>query len=368
MRILLALLIIIIVVPPVTARVFPCTAGDAECITTAITKSNLYPDQQDVIELDGSTFVFTRQNNGDNVNGFTATPVILGTLTIRGQGAAQTILARDDGLDTPLFRLLHIGDTGRVTLEHLTIQGGAVSPQFFNRGGGVFVQGSLLLRDAVVDHNEAWLGGGVNTAIGSAFTCVRSAITNNTADITGGGVSILGHPTVISQCLIADNLSEGGGGLAFGPLAGKIVVRDSVIAGNIGFLIAGGGADGGGELDVRNSVFLDNGSGSRGGALNLSSGHVTLREVAMVGNATANFGGGIFVEAGTVDVRRSILTQNRTNPVGVGGGIFNVAGTVTLRNSVLAGNEAPDSPDCFGTIHVAGRTLIGDPTGCDVQR
>ena len=65
MRTLLALLFMIIAVPPAMARVFPCTAGDAECIKTAIAHSNLDPTRPDVIELDASTFTFDRQDNGD---------------------------------------------------------------------------------------------------------------------------------------------------------------------------------------------------------------------------------------------------------------------------------------------------------------
>lgn len=366
MRTLLALLIIIIAVPPAMARVFPCTAGDAECIKTAIAHSNLQPAREDVIELDASTFVFDRQDNGDDINGFTATAVILGNLTIRGQGVSQTTLVRSDALDTPLFRLLHIGPSGRVTIEGLTIRGGAVSPVFFNRGGGVFNQGDLLFQDAEMTENEAWIGGGIHNGLTGTLRLVRSAITDNTADFVGGAVTSLG-PTFIDQCLIADNLAESGGGLSFDPAAGRIVIRNSIIAGNIAFRIAGGGAEGVGELDVVNTVFLDNGAGVRGGALNLAGGQVTLRAVALVGNAANNFGGGLFVEAGTVEVRRSTIAHNRVLVGGAGGGIRNVAGTVTLRNSVLAENEAPIGPDCFGTIQVEGRTLVGDPTDCEVQ-
>jgi len=366
MRMLLPLLVVGFFLSPAQARVFPCTAGDAECIKTAIARSNLQPAREDVIELDASTFVFDRQDNGDDLNGFTATPVIVGNLTIRGQGVSQTTLARSDALDTPLFRLLHIGPSGRVTLEGLTLRGGAVSPVFFNRGGGVFNQGDLLLQDAELTENEAWIGGGIHNGLTGTLRLVQCAITDNTADFVGGAVTSLG-PTFIEGCLIADNLAESGGGLSFDPAAGRILIRNSIIAGNIAFRNAGGGAEGVGELDVVNTVFLDNGAGVRGGALNLAGGQLTLRAVAVVGNAANNFGGGIFVEAGTVEVRRSTITHNRVVVGGVGGGIRNVAGTVTLRNSVLADNEAPLGPDCFGTIQVAGRTLVGDPSGCEVQ-
>jgi predicted outer membrane repeat protein len=368
MRIFLALLVVSLsLVPAAQSRVFPCTAGDTGCILAAIAHSNLQPARQDVIELDGSTFTFTRQDNGNDVDGFTATPVILGNLTIRGVDASQTILARDAALDTPLFRLLHIGPSGRVTLEGLTIQGGAVSPVFFNRGGGIFNEGDLLLQDAAIAENEAWIGGGIHNGLTGTLRLLRCAITGNTADFVAGGVTSLG-PTFIDGCLIADNLAESGGGLGFDPNAGKIIVRNSIIAGNVAFFIAGGGAEGVGELDVVNTVFLDNGSGLRGGAISLDNGHLTLRQVAMVGNQAANFGGGIYVTQGTVDIRRSLLANNRVVFGGAGGGIFNVQGDVTLRNSVLAGNTAPVGPDCAGTVQVAGRTLVGDPTGCDVQQ
>lgn len=367
MRILLALLVVGLFVTPTQASVFPCTAGDTECIKTAIAKSNLQPDRADVIELDASTFTFTRQDNGDQVRGFTATPVIVGTLTIRGASSSQTILERSDDPDTPLFRLLHVGAGGTLRFEGLTVQGGAVSPVFFNRGGCILNEGTLLARAFVVTRCEAWIGGGIHTARPATQRLSQCAITENTGDLTAGGVAFAGA-TEIDGCLIADNLAESGAGFAFDPAAGKITVRNSIIAGNLAFLIQGGGAEGVGELDVVNTVFLDNSSGLRGGAISLDNGQLTLRQVAMVGNQAANFGGGIYVTQGTVDIRRSLIAHNRVILGGAGGGIFNVQGDVTLRHSVLAGNEAPDSPDCAGTIQVEGRTLIGDTTGCDVQQ
>jgi hypothetical protein len=367
MRILLlSLLVVDLWLTPAHARIFPCTAGDAECIKTAIAQSNLQPARQDVIELDASTFVFTRQDNGDNVNGFTATAIILGNLTIRGQGASQTILARDDAEGTPLFRLLHIGASGRVTLAHLTIQGGAVSPVFFNRGGGIFNEGDLLVHDAVITENEAWIGGGIHNGLTGTLRLLRCAITGNTADFVAGGVTSLG-PTVIDGCLIADNLAESGAGLGFDPNAGRIVVRNSILAGNVAFLIAGGAAEGVGTLELIDTVILDNEAGLRGGGLSLDNGQLTLRGVALVGNAAANFGGGLYVTQGTVDIGRSIIAHNRVVLGGAGGGILNSAGVVTLQRSVLASNTAPVGPDCAGTLQVQGRTLIGDTTGCDVQ-
>jgi len=366
MRTLLALLFMIIAVPPAMARVFPCTAGDAECIKTAIAHSNLDPTRPDVIELDASTFTFDRQDNGDDVRGFTATPVIVGTLTIRGAGSSQTILARDEAPDTPLFRLLHVGSGGTLRLESLTVQGGAVSPVFFNRGGCLLNEGDLVAHAFVVTRCEAWLGGGIHTARPATQRLSQCAITENTADITAGGVTAAGA-TEIDGCLLADNLSESGAGFAFDPAAGTIVIRNSIIAGNLAFLNSGGGGEGVGELEAVNTVFLDNSSGARGGALSLDDGHLTLRQVALVGNQTANFGGGIFVNQGTVEVQRSLIANNRVVIGGAGGGIVTGRGTVILRNSVLAGNAAPVGPDCAGTVRVAGRTLVGDARDCDVQ-
>jgi hypothetical protein len=336
------------------------------CVIAAIAKANLRPEQAHVIELDASTFTFDRPDNGDEVSGFTGTPVIIANLTIRGVGASQTILER--ALDAPLFRLLHIGPAGRVTLEGLTIQGGAVSPVFFTRGGGVFNEGDLLVQDAVIRDNAASIGGGLHDTDEGTLRLLRSAVTDNTADFVCGGVTA-GGPTFIDQSLIADNLAESGGGLCFSPLAGTVIVRRSVIAGNLAFLVSGGGVDGGGQLELRQTVLVDNASGLRGGGLNLTSGEVLMQNATCTGNQAEIFGGCAFIEAGTLTARGTLITHNSTGPFGVGGGLFNnQGGTVTLRNSVLSQNTAQKSPDCAGTIHVEGQTLVGDPTDCDVQR
>jgi hypothetical protein len=294
--------------------------------------------------------------------------VIQVRLTIRGVGASQTVLERAP--DAPLFRLLHVGAWGQLTLEHLTLQGGEVSAVFFNRGGGILNEsqdGPLIVQDAVIRQNAAWIGGGVHSQSGATMRLLRTAIEHNTADFVCGGVTASGE-TLIEDTLIRENLAESGGGFCFDP-AGKVVVRLSIISGNIGFFNAGGGAEGNGDLQIVDVAFLDNDAGVRGGAFNLDAGRVRSRRVAIVGNTAANFGGGLSTIFGTVEASATTIAQNRVRlQGGTGGGVVNEAGTVRLRASVLAGNTAPEGPDCAGTVQVDRRTLVGDATGCDVQR
>ena len=145
------------VVELVTAgAVFNCAAGDVPCLIAAIDAANVNPDA-DTINLAAGTYTLTAANNaeGGNTNGL---PIISSAITIRGAGAATTIIERDPAPTTPPFRILQVAVSAIFTLESLTIRNGFL--QEGSGGGGIYNGGMTTIVDSVIANNVDYRGGG----------------------------------------------------------------------------------------------------------------------------------------------------------------------------------------------------------------
>src|SRR5262245_48215473 len=97
--------------PVVQAETFPCAAGDVHCLIVAINHANANLQPQNTILLEAGTYTLTNiDNNTDGPNGL---PSITSTLTITADKTAT--IARDPNALN--FRLLHVGTSGRLTLQ-----------------------------------------------------------------------------------------------------------------------------------------------------------------------------------------------------------------------------------------------------------
>src|SRR5262249_60917652 len=109
--------------------------------------------QNDTIRLDAVTYSLTFNNDADGPNGL---PSITSDVTIEGAGRSTTILQR---VSSPtFFRLMHVGKTGNLTVDRLTLNGGDIS---FRSGSGIYNNGALTIMRSNVMNN-----GGVNSGLG----------------------------------------------------------------------------------------------------------------------------------------------------------------------------------------------------------
>jgi len=262
----------------------------------------------DVIVLDAATtYLLTLTGDGEN-QAETGDLDVDSTIRIVGADAATTIIDAG-GID----RVFHVRSGGDLTLENVTVQGGAVDAGGSNgRGGGVFIEtGELSLDRVIVTNNEAREGGGI-----------YNADTLQAVDVV-----IAGNDTVSGP-------QEGGGLLNDGTADLARVT------------ISGNSADtGGGTYN------------GRGG-----SGELTVTNVTVSGHsATGDRGGGIFNNS---DLTLQSVTIADNNASDSGGGIYNdSSGSVTLGNSVIGdntdGNEDPDFfADSSGNVTSDGVSLI----------
>ena len=106
-----------------------------------------------------------------------------------------------------------------VTLTNLTIVGGEAAyrgGRWDGAGGGIYVteRGSLVLNDAVVRGNRAWMEGGGISNLGELVLNGSSSVIGNTVRFDGHGGGIANHGTMIlndSSSVRGNRADEGGG-------------------------------------------------------------------------------------------------------------------------------------------------------------
>ncbi|HEY9850796.1 MAG TPA: choice-of-anchor Q domain-containing protein [Leptolyngbyaceae cyanobacterium] len=149
------------------------------------------------------------------------------------------------------------------------------------------------------------------------------------------------------------------------------------------------------EVTVDNSIFFNNTSTYRGGAIhNSNSSTLKVTNTTFDNNVSSSFaGGGAISNSGNLTLINSTISNNSAFPfIGGGGGIAN-NGTITLNNSTIAKNyndnsgggiyntgkviashtiiadnntDSGSSPDFDGTLESKGYNLIGNKDGVNI--
>ena len=344
-----------------TAATFTCRAGDTACVIDVMLEAQ--QSLETTLILEAGVYTLTAPDPDSFVEGPTGLPVVTSSVTIQGQGAAQTLLERAP--TAPLFRLFTVDTDGVLTLRQLTVQGGAVDLNQAERGGGVLNFGTVLCEQTVLRNHTAWIGGALDNV--GVFHGDNCAVNDNFADFVAAGVAALG-PTTLDRSLLSRNISEADAGLSFDPMAGRVELRRTALTDNLATLTAGGALGGNGEALLVNAVLSGNLSALRGGAINFRGGQLVLRGSTCIGNAAVQAGGCLFVQAGQVGLVNTNIINNTAGlgVPGVGGGLVNRAGDVRLRHSTLFQNRAAVAPDCDGAIQIERDSLVGDRSGCTV--
>ena len=323
----------------------PCSVRDALAAAAG-------SDEDDRVEVPEGEYVLT----GGSLHTTGAFAV-----TIAGAGATLTTFDGDD-----LSRVLELD--ANTTIEGVTIRDG----RDVGQGGGILADGTaLVLRDSIVESNEADEGGGIAIGAGAGASLIeRSAVRDNRADSAGGGIWTAdgGDPLTIADSTVASNRAQpatggsaGGGGVYAdsGLRFGRAAVTQNVA---LAVAIADDAAGGGGvvvSLDdlemvdstvAGNSATGTNGAEARGGGLYLSGTDTheirgsTIADNAAAGTGGVAEGGGIrqFAAAG-VEITNSTMSGNTVSATG---GAFSARGggatldAATLTNVTLAGNTA----------------------------
>jgi hypothetical protein len=388
-----------------SAANFACASGDVSCLVSAIHTAN-GNGQANTITLAAGNYILTGVDNiTDGANGL---PSITGVLTIVGAGSDATFIQQDSGAN-PQFRLMHVGATGNLTLQRLTLRGccrpgfsglqvdgaglfnaGTVSIENFavtgnftraGRGGGIFNAGLMTITKSMISGNTTLSGLGGGIANVGALSISDSVITGNDGGDgqaflfhfkSAGGIENFGTLTITNSNISRNTVRVGGGGIS--NVAGNVMIINCTITENHappGDGGAGGVDNSGGTLTIANSIVKGNLAAQFGGGVWNRSGTTTIISTTFTENQAFQ-GGGAIANGGTTNVLNSTLSGNFAfNQIGQGGccgpgGISNLSGSVTLQNTIIARNTTSSTAfDCDGVTSL-GNNLIGTTSGCTV--
>jgi len=356
------------------AAVFNCNAGNVACLINSINDANdeVANPGVDTINLDGSTFTLTLENN--DTFGPNGLPVFESEIVINGNGST---IERSDAVGTPGFRIFYISDPGgNLTLNNIVISGGL--SVFEQPGGAIYNRAMLAINDSVISDNmtedaepagfagvsSGSAGGILNDSTGQLFIN-NSTISNNK---TGQGGQATGNPTM-------GNAGSGGGGGGIVNI-GIMTMTNSTVSGNStgdgglgrtdgGNGGCGGGIVNGGTMTISNSTVSGNSTGDGGDSLGAPFGDE---------GGDGGDGGGV-CNTGSAAIATIINSTIANNSVGIrGAGLLflgmngegselanlNTA-TMTVSNTIVAENVIVSvSDNCLGTITDGGSNLSDD--------
>lgn len=235
---------------------------------------------------------------------------------------------------------------------------------FPGTGGAIFTQGTATgecsIRHSRFEDNRAFDGGAVYIGTGSnGVRFEHSRFTNNRAGY-GGAIESRGIATTATHSLFQGNQAQVGDGGAIWALEGTLFALFSQFTGNTAATTGGAISVYANVVNVYNSSFTTNQSGSHGGAL-YSIGSMLTGNSTFHGNTAngAGSGGGAISQAGTPSgfVFYSTLSGNSA---GYGGGIASEgmgSSSVQVFGSMLAGNT---NGNCAGVLSSTGYNLSDD--------
>lgn len=341
-------------------------ACDDDCsLREAVVASNSGPGH--VITIPAGLYRLTRAPAPtDPEDGTTGSLYINRPVTINGAGKDETIIdARpSDGADG-IDRVLIVASLGDATITGVTLRGGKVatgSPRNVTggSGGGVWIQRSV--------------GSG-------AVTFIDSAITDNTASNSGGGLVVqktvtddgeddlvLIRSDVMRNRTTDENVGQGGG---IWSSHANLRIIDSTIDANIAATL------GGGVLSSETQSQLDTTLVITGSTIsNNIAGLTGTGGAALLGGS----GGGIANSGGAMDVENCTITGNEARPgtlptpLGQGGGVYNTTTIgnpkpTQLTNTTVAYNVGQVGSQLYASIINSGllvaNTLIVGELGGD---
>ena len=237
-------------------------------------------------------YVLTAVDN--HTDGPTALPVISrrDALTVVGNGVT---MERSAAFGTPDFRLFDVASGASLTLQNVTLQNGLEDGSGNSaEGGALYNQGTLILRGATVQNNEAEGSNGANA---------RNLKQNGGVgqDAAGGGIWSSGSLTLANVTLVQNNTALGGsGGNAYD---GNDPYSQ---AGNGGSGSGGGVYVAGGTVTVVGGRLSRNvAEGGQGGDKLFQFGGASVDEGGYGGNG---LGGGLFIAADIVFAAPATVT------------------------------------------------------------
>jgi predicted outer membrane repeat protein len=273
-------------------------------------------------------------------------------LTINGAGVGLSIMDAQ-GQDR---HFLVNAPGGLVTIQDMTLAGGAADPADAGGGGAVkVVAGTLEVVRTEISQSEGHQGGAISCYVGCAGLTVRdSSLISNASVLSGGAIFTLAE-TLVANSTLSGNATAGLGGAIYGWESAPLTVRDSQIAGNAADQ-GGGIARQFGSVKILRSALIGNSAASVGGGVFVYSNfgdELLVLNSTFSGNSAPD--GGAIYQLGTIDASLGNLTMvdNVATVAGNADDITADGASITLSNSILTHPSGSANPECTGALATA---------------
>ena len=278
----------------------------------------------------GDTIVFVSALAGRTIQ-LTSGELYIGqNLTIDASTLPEGIIIDGYGND----RVLEIGG-GNVAIKGLTFANGYVSD---DEGAGVLLDtgtASLTASNCAFYNGTAEEGGGIFTY--GALTLNSCVVSNNSANVYGGGIYNFGGAVVLNNCTLFGNSVYDGGGGGIESENGMLTLNSCIVSSNVAAYFGGGvDDDDDSALAFTNCMFLGNFSGT-GGGLSADTAAMLIG-CTFSNNVSANGAGGGLVNYATLTLNDCTLAGNSATN-GAGGGLVN-GDDLTANNCIFLENTA----------------------------
>lgn len=258
--------------------------------------------------------------------------------------------------------------SGSVTINNgAVIEGNSAS----SYGGGIYNTGGSVTinKGVVIEENEAFYGGGIYNE--KSLVVDGCVIENNKASFVGGGICNRPNATLeVKNSTITLNTAEDwGGGISN---SGTATLKSTEITHNLNTR-NGAGIDNMKDLTVEDCEIAGNSCSESGGGI-MSSGSSTLTFIGnnRIGENYAKTGGGIYATTEKLELDNVTIEKNTASSFG--GGIY-YSGKLVLKNVSITGNSGGDEAKNAGGIYMArgnlelsgGKTIISSNTGSNTN-
>ncbi|MEX2317167.1 MAG: choice-of-anchor Q domain-containing protein [Pirellulales bacterium] len=268
-------------------------------------------------------------------------------VTIEGPGAALLTI---DG--EGVSGIIHIESGVEAAIGGLTITGGDGGSAY---GTAIDSYADELTLDGVLIEDNTGYGSGGIYQSGGRITIKNSTIADNLGQYYSGGVYLSSTIATIVNSTISGNTTYNNGGGVHSEYS-TILITNSTITENSADGYGGGAYLKDGDTTINNST-IDNNGGYQGGGLYLSGGSLGLTGSTVSSNSSYNDGGGIALlgDSAYVSLYHNTITLN-TSSSGDGGGLmigeehtYNVLG-----HNIIADNSASGDDNIGGTVGWGG--------------